>query len=571
MKAILPVALILLTIACGGVKPAKIDFHLPELKSNDFSDFYYREGWENLKKGDTDVAFNLFQRSEVSLEKKYVAFGYVFLARKKFSAATGQFTQALEKNPENLEAAIGLATIYELEEKITEAYQYYGKLLTRAPDNAWVKLRYENIKASSTQKYLLQAESYKNIAKEKYIQALQQAAFFSPEMTAITLQIAAYYYQENQWDRSLPFYEAVLEKEPYNQEVLLKLAAIYEKNGKFDLALVTLDRLLGFNPGDTVLEGERKRIREQFQEMNLPEKFKKIFFKTEINREEMAALIGFYFDRYIKMDQAPEIITDIDGSFAKEYIMRTCTSGIMDARPDHTFDRFSIPDRATFAVILKALIDYLEKNGHTLHFTPLAIMVESIDLSPLHKNYEIIKYIVNAQILPLDSERIFNPKEKSYVETSLPLDMSKLMPKEMAPMMAMMKMTVKVTSNGQTQKINNWNCSGYDVDMSVSMMQMKMKVWATTDVPFDWKAFAKMYTNVYKMSFMDDAALAELMKINGYQVASEMTMNMMGANMKVTTQVVEIAKKDAPAGVYAVPPGFIKKDLLSLQDLRGGK
>jgi hypothetical protein len=167
--------------------------------------------------------------------------------------------------------------------------------------------------------------------------------------------------------------------------------------------------MLAFNPGDAALEGEKKRIREQFQEMNLPEKFKKIFFKTEINREEMAALIGYYFDRFIQMETAPEIITDIDGSFARDYIIKTCTSGIMGVRPDHTFDRFSIPDRATFAVTLKALMDYLQKRGHALHFTPLATAVESADLSPLHKNYEIIRFMVNAQILPLDSEGIFNP------------------------------------------------------------------------------------------------------------------------------------------------------------------
>jgi tetratricopeptide (TPR) repeat protein len=409
MKALLPAALILLTIACGGVKPAKIDFHLPVLQNGDAADANFRQGWEQLQKGDSNAAYRSFQLSEVRLDKKQAAFGYVFLASQKFSAASDQFAQALATNPDNLEAGMGMAMIHEFEGKTIEAYQAYGDLLAKAPEDAWIKLRYENIKASSTQKYLLQAESYQNTDKEKYIQALQQAHFFSPEMTGITLKIAAFFYGENQWDRSLPFYEAAQEKEPYNQDVLLKLAAIYEKNGKFDLALVTLDRLLAFNPGDTVLEGEKKRISEQFQEMNLPEKFKKIFFKTEINREEMAALIGYYFDRYIQMEQAPEIITDIDGSFARDYIIKACTIGIMGARPDHTFDRFSIPDRATFAVILKALIDYLEKKGHTLHFTPLASAEESVDLSPLHKNYEIIKFMVNAQILPLDSERIFNP------------------------------------------------------------------------------------------------------------------------------------------------------------------
>ena len=166
---------------------------------------------------------------------------------------------------------------------------------------------------------------------------------------------------------------------------------------------------------------------------------------------------------------------------------------------------------------------------------------------------------------------IVNPKDKTYVETALPLDMSKLVPKEAASMLSMMKVTVKVTPNGQTQKINKWNCTGYDVDMNMMMMQMKMKIWATTEVPFDWKAFSKMYANVSKMQFMDDAAIAELMKVTGYQVASEMSMDMMGSKLKVTSQVVELAQKPAPAGIYEVPAGFTKKATLSLEDMRGGK
>lgn len=409
MKAFLPAALILLTIACGGVKPVRIDFHLPALQNNDAADSHFLQGWEQLQKGDSNAAYRSFQLSQVRLDRKQAAFGYVFLARQKFSAASDQFTQALATNPDNIEAGTGLAMIHEFEGRTLDAFQAYGDLLAKSPEDAWLKLRYESIKTASTQKYLLEAESIQNTDKEKYIRALEQAHFFSPEMTAITLKIAAFFYRENQLDRSRPFYEAAQANEPYNQEVLSRLAVIYEKKGQFDLALVTLDRLLAFNPGDALLESEKKRIREQFQEMNLPEKFKKIFFKTEINREEMAALIGYYFDRYIQMETAPEIITDIDGSFAREYIIKTCTSGIMGTRPDHTFDRFSIPDRATFAVTLQALTDYLQKKGHKLHFTPLATAVESADLSPLHKNYEIIKFMVNAQILPLDAEGIFNP------------------------------------------------------------------------------------------------------------------------------------------------------------------
>jgi tetratricopeptide (TPR) repeat protein len=408
MKAFLPVALIILTMACGGVRPVQVDFHLPAIQPDAAADAHFRQGWQHLQNGDSSAAYTSFQLSDVSLDKKQAAFGYVFMARKKYGAAADQFAAALATNPANIEAGMGLAMIAEFEGKTAEAFRAYGNLLVKAPEDAWIKLKYESIRSSATQEFLLEAENARDSDKVKYIRALEQAALFSPDMTAITLQIADYYFAENDWARCLPYYEAVLEKDVHNEPVLLKLASLYEKEKKFDMALMTLDRLLAVKPGDPFLESEKKRIRDNIQEMNLPEKFKKIFFKTEINREELAALIGFYFEPFIKMEQSPVIVTDIDGSFAREYIIKVCTIGLMSARPDHTFDRFSTPNRATFAVILNSLIQYLGKNGHQPNFTPAAA-VPAADLSPLHKNYELIKFLVNAQVLPLDAENNFNP------------------------------------------------------------------------------------------------------------------------------------------------------------------
>ena len=229
----------------------------------------------------------------------------------------------------------------------------------------------------------------------------------------------------------------------------------------------------------------------------------------------------------------------------------------------------------TVSVLLSADV-YIKSNVHTDAFAMIGKNQPAKDeITEQWVGNNQLANITGDKIMIMDMNKnvmfIVNPKEKSYVETTLPLDMSKLVPKEASQMLSMMKVTVKVTPNGQTQKINKWNGSGYDVDMNMMMMQMKMKVWATVDVPFDWKLFGKMYANVAKIQFMDDNAINEFKKIAGFQVASEMTMNVMGSNMKVTTQVVEIITKDAPAGTYMVPPGFSKKDTLSLQDLRGGK
>lgn len=225
------------------------------------------------------------------------------------------------------------------------------------------------------------------------------------------------------------------------------------------------------------------------------------------------------------------------------------------------------------ALMLPADI-YIKTNVHTDAFEMMGQKQPAKDETTdqwLNEKQLFVKQGERVTILDLGKNAMYilNLKEKNYVEAALPLDMAKLLPPEAASMASMMKISVKITPNGQKRKIGQWNCIGYDVDMNMMMMKMKMVIWASTEVPFDWKAFAKMYSNVAKMQFMDDASLAEFNKIQGFQVASEMSMDMMGSKMKVTSEVVEITKKPAPAGLYAVPAGFTKEKTLSMKDMQG--
>ena len=161
---------------------------------------------------------------------------------------------------------------------------------------------------------------------------------------------------------------------------------------------------------------------------------------------------------------------------------------------------------------------------------------------------------------------LISHQDKSYVEAQLPLDFSKLLPPEMAQMAGMMKMTVTVAPNGQTKQIGQWKCSGYDANIQMMMMPMKMTVWASTDVPMDMEKFSKIYANVIKAQMrLDDAAMQEMMKIKGYWIATETTGEMMGAKMRMATEVIEMTKKSPDASVYKVPAGYTKKDTLSME------
>jgi hypothetical protein len=162
-----------------------------------------------------------------------------------------------------------------------------------------------------------------------------------------------------------------------------------------------------------------------------------------------------------------------------------------------------------------------------------------------------------------------NNRNKSYVEMTLPLDMSKYLPAQMAQMMGATKVTV--TPNGQTQQVGEWQCDGYDMTMDMMMMKLNSKIWASKTVSFDWQGMAeKLMPLVMQASMrLNDESLQELAKIKGVQIKSETSMEMMGTAVKMSQEVLEISTKPAPAGVYTVPADYTKKDQFSMEDMMG--
>jgi Tfp pilus assembly protein PilF len=408
------IAAMILTVVmagCGGGKRVRTDIYIPDLEASLDSDSYYLEGWRNLKEGNPDRAIKNFQESRSADEKLFLGFGYAFLAQDKLDLARKNFQRCLEVDPDNLQAQFGLATIHELLNEKEKAFLLYAKLRAAHPGNAWVKVRYDYIKSTETGNYLKQAEQFKGVNDTAYIEALESAARYSPGIVDIKVEIADFYAADGQNEKAVRQYEEVLETTPNDESVLMKLAGVYENLSRFDSAVVIYKKMLELRPGDLDISNKINELKSKFYELKLPAKFKNIFFKEDLNREELAALIGYYFEDYLKPG-TPVIITDIGGSFAKEYIIGVCTLKIMRLRPDHSFDRFTTVNRAAFAVVVDALLKYLQQTrtgDYAIRFTPLEETVEPLDISPLHKDYEIIKFLVNASILKLDEENNFNP------------------------------------------------------------------------------------------------------------------------------------------------------------------
>jgi len=137
-------------------------------------------------------------------------------------------------------------------------------------------------------------------------------------------------------------------------------------------------------------------------------------------------------------------------------------------------------------------------------------------------------------------------------------------------MQMMGNVSVEVTETGQTEKIGQWNCVIYNMKMNMMMMTMNHKIWASADVPFDWKTYMQdMYSQFAMVTMrLNEDSVKEMGKIQGFQIKSEMSMDMMGTEMKSSNEVVEILNKAAPAGVYSAPQGYTKKDKFGMADFQ---
>jgi len=168
--------------------------------------------------------------------------------------------------------------------------------------------------------------------------------------------------------------------------------------------------------------------------------------------------------------------------------------------------------------------------------------------------------------------------EKIYFEFPTNIDrtkLQKLLPAKYAEIISSITITdVKVNLHGQTKKIANWNCYGAEFEMvfmipALNMMpKLKISMWMTKDVPFDYKAYIRQSDFFERFVFgilnVDENSKKELEKldtVDGFQVAVEVTINLFGSEIKTEAQCLEVAEKPAPPGVYSVPRGYTKKTI----------
>lgn len=162
---------------------------------------------------------------------------------------------------------------------------------------------------------------------------------------------------------------------------------------------------------------------------------------------------------------------------------------------------------------------------------------------------------------------IINLREKSYVQTQLPIDMAKIVPEQLLSLLKnyLTRGTVKATE--EKKKINQWNCRGYEINIEAPT-PMEIKVWVTTDIPLDWGKYENVLDNIRKLGNYSPEYIEALKTMRGVGIVTDVTVFLQGITLKSLSKVTEITSQNPPEGTYIIPVDCKKKDQLTLQDIQ---
>jgi hypothetical protein len=167
-----------------------------------------------------------------------------------------------------------------------------------------------------------------------------------------------------------------------------------------------------------------------------------------------------------------------------------------------------------------------------------------------------------------------NHTDSSYAEIALPMDWVAAAGEQLAARVMSFQRHGEIKETGESKKIGNWNCKGYEITSHIlyeenRYYEMETTVWVTTDLPANLDAYAGMVNHVGMLRNYHVDFVKELGKIRGIQLSSETINYRKGFSFDSNEELLEAFEGDPPDGVYSVPEGYTKKEQITMQDLQG--
>lgn len=156
-------------------------------------------------------------------------------------------------------------------------------------------------------------------------------------------------------------------------------------------------------------------------------------------------------------------------------------------------------------------------------------------------------------------------KHRFWMETSLPIDISRDLCEHSLKTRHERRSSGEVTETRRTRRILKHKCREYHVHSwyvgnGRIHTEENIKVWASTEMPFDLSLYDEMLHNLRLIYNRDPLYISELEKITGFQMGIEMRAGNFFMGKRYADETVKIEALTPPPGTFSPPVGYERRE-----------
>ncbi len=338
----------------------------------------YNKLWSRFLSGQADVQLkkdlDLLIKKQKNFDPAMTIEGFLELYKGNDAAAAQKFEEAFTANSNNRIAVYYLA-------ELAYAHKDY-------------------IRANTFYSILLSLDKTRTDVEEKRLKAMLLA-------TDDLVRSAARAETENRLSDAEEFYRRALAMAPKEPTLHLRFADLLARENKADEAAAErkiaedlMPRRAGKAPANTEPRGDDlEDLGRWGRDIAV---FRQIRNAPVVTREQVAAIILKYFPQVVEHRQTPQIVTDIDSSWARTEIQTVVDVGLVDLFANHTFEPGAAMTRGDSATALARLIRMLGLSPAS------AAPISTADVAPTNTQYADIQLVLGYALMNVQDSGNFD-------------------------------------------------------------------------------------------------------------------------------------------------------------------
>ncbi|HZI81686.1 MAG TPA: GTPase HflX [Vicinamibacterales bacterium] len=302
----------------------------------------------DLKAATRDVG-GLLEQAPGSVAAR-TAQGYVALANKLPDVALRAFDASLGGRPSFAPALAGRGHALLALRKDAEALAAFEAALAANPELAEVRRRADAVRLRVVDAAVAEARAARaakrfDQARAHYTRAIQA----SPESAFLYRDRAAVAREQRDEAAAVADLRHAAALEPTDADGLAALAGALAATGQLREAETIYRRAFALDPSEAI-RVELARVSAQLRDNQLPGEVRDIEARGQLNRGDLAALLGIRFESLLRAVPAVQlVITDLRDDWSRTWITTVAGTGVMEPYPNHTFQPSAPAVRADLA------------------------------------------------------------------------------------------------------------------------------------------------------------------------------------------------------------------------------